>query len=106
MLRLACTADESGYRTIGVITKPDVLIPGLETKKMFVSLAKNQEVDFRLGWHVLKNMDTEKARGTHSDRDAQEREFFSQGVWEFMPKSNINLRNTKRRSGQHPRSIC
>lgn len=91
VLRLARTADESGYRTMGVITKPDVLIPGSETEKMFVSLAKNQEVDFRLGWHVLKNMDTEKARGTLSDRDAQEREFFSQGVWEFMPKNLLGI---------------
>uniref|UniRef100_A0A093UU45 Interferon-induced GTP-binding protein Mx1 n=1 Tax=Talaromyces marneffei PM1 TaxID=1077442 RepID=A0A093UU45_TALMA len=91
VLRLARNADESGYRTMGVITKPDVLIPGSETEKMFVSLAKNQEVDFRLGWHVLKNMDTEKARGTLSDRDAQEREFFSQGVWEFMPKNLLGI---------------
>ncbi|KUL83663.1 hypothetical protein ZTR_11066 [Talaromyces verruculosus] len=91
VLRLARTADESGYRTMGVITKPDVLVPGSETEKMFVSLAKNQEVDFRLGWHVLKNMDTEKARGTLFDRDTQEREFFSQGVWEFMPKNLLGI---------------
>ncbi|OKL64369.1 hypothetical protein UA08_01080 [Talaromyces atroroseus] len=92
VLRLAHTTDESGHRTMGVITKPDVLIPGSETKKMFISLAKNQEVDFHLGWHVLKNLlDTEKARGTLSDHDAQEREFFSQGVWEFMPKNLLGI---------------
>jgi hypothetical protein len=26
---------------------------------MYVSLVRNQDVEFRLGWHVLKNMDSE-----------------------------------------------
>jgi GTPase SAR1 family protein len=91
VLRLARTADPSGSRTMGVVTKPDVLISGSETEKGFVSLAKNQEVEFRLGWHVLKNMDTEKGHGTLLERDAQERDFFHQGVWEFMPRNILGI---------------
>lgn len=56
VLRLARDADPSGDRTLGVISKPDTLVPGSESEAAFVSLAKNQEVEFRLGWHVLKNM--------------------------------------------------
>lgn len=97
VLRLARGADESGRRTMGVITKPDVLTPGSETEKMFVSLAKNQEVEFRLGWHVLKNMDTEQVRGSLADRDAQERHFFSQGVWEFMPPMLLGIDGLRER---------
>uniref|UniRef100_A0A093UMF2 Interferon-induced GTP-binding protein Mx n=1 Tax=Talaromyces marneffei PM1 TaxID=1077442 RepID=A0A093UMF2_TALMA len=97
VLRLARGADESGRRTMGVITKPDVLTPGSETEKMFVSLAKNQEVEFRLGWHVLKNMDTEQVRGSLADRDAQERNFFSQGVWEFMPPMLLGIDGLRER---------
>ena len=52
ILKLARDADPSGKRTLGVITKPDTLVPGSESETMFVSLAKNQNVEFRLGWHV------------------------------------------------------
>jgi hypothetical protein len=62
VLRLAPVADLSGLRTIGVISKPDILIPGSESEASFVSLAKNQDVEFRLGWYVLKNMDSEKGQ--------------------------------------------
>jgi hypothetical protein len=76
VLNLARNADESGMRTLGVITKPDTLIPGSESESLFVSLAKNQDVMFSLGWHVLKNMDIEKGKGTLLERNAQEQHFF------------------------------
>ncbi|OAA44735.1 Dynamin [Cordyceps fumosorosea ARSEF 2679] len=59
VLKLASKADPGGKRTLGVITKPDVLIPGSGSERDFISLARNQEVEFRLGWHVLRNRDTE-----------------------------------------------
>lgn len=59
VLKLARATDKSGNRTLGVITKPDTLIPGSESKAIYVSLARNQDIEFRLGWHVLKNIDSE-----------------------------------------------
>jgi len=59
VLKLARATDKKGNRTLGVITKPDTLIPSSESEAMYVSLARNQDVEFRLGWHVLKNMDSE-----------------------------------------------
>ena len=59
VLKLARAADKKGNRTLGVITKPDTLIASSESEAMYVSLARNQDVEFRLGWHVLKNMDSE-----------------------------------------------
>ncbi|KAJ5193199.1 hypothetical protein N7449_009341 [Penicillium cf. viridicatum] len=41
VLRLARDADPSGNRTLGVISKPDTLVPGSESEASFVSLAKN-----------------------------------------------------------------
>jgi hypothetical protein len=58
-LKLARAADKRDNRTLGVITKPDTLIADSESKAMYVSLVINQDVEFRLGWHVLKNMDSE-----------------------------------------------
>ena len=42
---------------------------------MYVSLARNQDVEFRLGWHVLKNMDSELGEWSLTDRDIKEEAF-------------------------------
>ncbi|CAG8112632.1 unnamed protein product [Penicillium nalgiovense] len=97
VLRLARDADPSGIRTLGVISKPDVLVPGSESEASFVSLAKNQEVEFRLGWHVLKNMDSEKGKSSLLDRNIQECEFFSQGIWKELPPSLVSVDSLRTR---------
>ena len=80
VLKLARSADKRGSRTMGVITKSDTLIPGSESEAMYVSLARNQDVEFRLGWHVLKNMDSETGEWSLKDRNIRELEFFSEGI--------------------------
>ncbi|KAK6813331.1 hypothetical protein RU639_011099 [Aspergillus parasiticus] len=97
VLRLAREADPSGHRTLGVITKPDTLVEGSESERQFVSLAKNQEVTFRLGWHVLKNMDTEKGNYNLSVRGEEEAEFFSKGIWEDLPRSHVGIDTLRQR---------
>ncbi|KAL4778452.1 P-loop containing nucleoside triphosphate hydrolase protein [Aspergillus varians] len=91
VLRLARDADRAGSRTLGVITKPDTLVAGSESENMFISLAKNQDVEFRLGWHVLKNMDTERGDSTLENRNKEERDFFSRGAWADMPYSLVGI---------------
>ena len=97
VLKLARAADKKGIRTLGVITKPDTLIAGSESEAMYISLAKNQDVDFRLGWHILKNMDSEKGQWTLPDRDVKEKEFFAQGVWEDMSRSLLGVEKLRSR---------
>ena len=48
VLKLARIANKKGVRTLGVITKPDTWITGSESEAMYVSLARNQDVEFRL----------------------------------------------------------
>ncbi|KAE8335744.1 hypothetical protein BDV24DRAFT_179111 [Aspergillus arachidicola] len=97
VLTLAREADRNGSRTLGVITKPDTLTPGSETEAMFVSLAKNQQVSFRHGWHVLKNQDSEKSNGTLTERDAEEEQFFAKGVWRDLPLSDVAIKPFRER---------
>ena len=80
ILKLARAADKKGNRTLSVITKPDTLIPDSESEAMYVSLARNQDVEFRLEWHVLKNMDSETGVWLLADRDVKKEEFFSQEI--------------------------
>jgi hypothetical protein len=53
ILRKAREADPNGQRTLGIITKPDTLSKGSKSEKEFVHLAQNENVKFRLGWHVV-----------------------------------------------------
>ena len=97
VLKLARAADKKGNRTLGVITKPDTLIASSESKAMYISLVRNQDVEFRLGWHVLKNMDSETGEWSLVDRDVKEEEFFSQGIWEDLPRSLLGVDKLRNR---------
>lgn len=97
VLKLARTADKKGDRTLGVITKPDTLAPGSASERMFISLAKNQDVDFRLGWHVLRNLDSDTGKSSLATRDIKEREFFSEGIWRTLPNSSLGIESLRER---------
>ena len=91
VLKLARAADKKGLRTLGVITKPDTLIAGSESETMYVSLARNQDVEFRLGWHVLRNLDSETGAWSMAERAVEEDKFFSQGIWAELPRSLLGV---------------
>lgn len=97
VLKLARDADPSGNRTLGIITKPDTLAAGSESEMMFLSLAKNQDVEFRLGWHVLKNIDTDRSQWSLKQRDVDEKDFFSQGIWKDLPSSLVGIDSLRTR---------
>ena len=97
VLKLARTADKTGMRTLGVITKPDTLIPGSDSEHMYASLAQNLDVEFRLGWHVLRNMDSETGAWSLPKRDAEERRFFTEGIWSTLPESILGIATLRER---------
>ncbi|RDH26526.1 hypothetical protein BDQ94DRAFT_177479 [Aspergillus welwitschiae] len=79
-----------------VITKPNTLVANSASERIFISLAKNRDIGFRLGWHALRDMDTAQGTWTLSDRDQKEQDFFSKGAWGEMPSSLVgtgSLRN-------------
>jgi GTPase SAR1 family protein len=89
--KLARDVDPKGIRTLGIITKPDTLHVGSESERDFVNLAKNEDVTFRLGWHVLRNRDYDKRNSSAQERDDTERYFFSQGIWTTLPMNILGL---------------
>ena len=97
VLGMTRTADETGERSLGVITKPDKLKPGSTSESTFISLARNQDVYFRRGWHVLKNMDTEEGEASLATRDAEEQTFFSQGIWRTLPRISLGIEHLRQR---------
>lgn len=95
--QLAREYDPQGIRTLGIITKPDTLNAGSESETMFINLAKNEDVVFRLGWHVLKNRDFESRACTIEERNEKEREFFAKGIWETLPSDTVGIDSLKPR---------
>lgn len=62
---------------MGIITKPDTLIPSSDSEISFLNLAKNEDVTFRLRWHVLRNRDFNMRDYSTEQRDYEETDFFS-----------------------------
>ncbi|KAL9045218.1 MAG: hypothetical protein Q9214_001710 [Letrouitia sp. 1 TL-2023] len=91
ILKLARKIDKYGTRTIGIITKPDMLHSGSESEASFVSLARNMDIEFRLGWHVLRNRDYSERQSSMNARNQAEKQFFEQGVWKDFPRDDVGV---------------
>ena len=89
--KIARDVDPKGLRTLGIITKPDTLHAGSESEKAFLDLAQNNDVVFRLGWHVLRNRDYDGREWSVEERDEKERGFFSQGAWMSLPTRILGI---------------
>ena len=75
VLQKAREIDREGLRTLGIITKPDRLHPGSRGEEAFLELARNEEVKFKQGWHVVKNQDLGAGDADVGDRDKEETEY-------------------------------
>ncbi|KAH8742896.1 dynamin family protein [Diaporthe sp. PMI_573] len=91
VLKMARDVDRRGHRTLGIITKPDTLPAGSESEGSFANLARNQDIEFRLGWHVLRNRDYDNRDTSLSTRDSIEMDFFSKGIWGEFPRSAVGI---------------
>ncbi|KAL7896872.1 P-loop containing nucleoside triphosphate hydrolase protein [Trichoderma sp. SZMC 28014] len=86
VLKRARECDEKGARTLGIVTKPD-LLGGIGLEEKFLRLVKNEDIELALGWHVLRNRTPhEMEMNMDSEtRNRREEEFFSQGKWKTLP---------------------
>ncbi|KAF7551865.1 hypothetical protein G7Z17_g4710 [Cylindrodendrum hubeiense] len=97
VLKLARVSDPKGSRTLGVITKPDTLRQGSKSEDSYISLAENHEIEFRIGWHVLRNADSEDDPLNLLQRDEQEAQFFSHGAWASLSHSTLGVKTLRER---------
>ncbi|KAI4233703.1 MAG: hypothetical protein LQ349_004242 [Xanthoria aureola] len=97
--QMARTFDPNGTRTLGIVTKPDTLLRGSDSEGSFITLLKNEDVVFRLGWHVLRNRDFDMKDYSAEERDQEEKQFFSKGVWTSLPATIVGIGPLKPRLG-------
>lgn len=83
--------DPQGDRTLGIITKPDRLSAGSGSEKSFISLAQNEDVFFRLGWHVLKNRSFEEGDSSLAERNIAEKTFFRTSNFKTLPEDSVGI---------------
>ena len=79
------------------MTKPDTLPASSESETAYLNLAKNQDVKFLLGWHVLKNRDYDSRMSSLAARNQMEMHFLSHGVWTQLSRSDIAVGPLRRR---------
>ncbi|KAF2795549.1 hypothetical protein K505DRAFT_273051, partial [Melanomma pulvis-pyrius CBS 109.77] len=94
VLKRAREVDPQGLRTLGVITKPDQLVGGSDGEKIFLSLARNEQVEFNLGWHVVRNLDS---GDENQDRDATEKQFLAESNFRSLPAANLGITHLRQR---------
>lgn len=97
ILKRAREVDREGLRTLGLITKPDTLHPGSDSEADFIDLASNDNVQFRLGWHVVKNRDYDSRNSSAEERDRAEAQFFSEGNWNELPRDMVGVDSLRHR---------
>ena len=83
--------DPEGGRTLGIITKPDRLSPGSGMEKAFLDLARNEDIFFKLGWHVLKNRSFEEGASSFVERNMSEATYFRRSIFKALPSECVGI---------------
>ncbi|KXT07931.1 hypothetical protein AC579_6692 [Pseudocercospora musae] len=90
ILELANDSDPHGDRTLGVLTKPDLVDKGAEPR--VVDLVDGRTRPMKLGWHIIRNPGQMEMADTRLDRDALEANFFrSQAPWSTIEKDKVGI---------------
>ncbi|EFQ25703.1 dynamin family protein [Colletotrichum graminicola] len=92
--------DPTKKRTLGVITKPDLLHPGSANEQNYLQIIRGREEchNLSLGWHVLRNKaDYEEGTGT---RDEVEEQFLNSGAWASIPKADKGVGALRKKLSQ------
>ncbi|KAK4691375.1 hypothetical protein P7C71_g5611, partial [Lecanoromycetidae sp. Uapishka_2] len=89
--------DKDGNRTLGIITKPDRLPAGSGSEQSFIALARNEDIAFNLGWHVLKNRKFEECQFSLEERNASEATYFRTSNFSALPSDCLGIDNLRTR---------
>ncbi|OQO03026.1 hypothetical protein B0A48_11310 [Cryoendolithus antarcticus] len=92
--------DPPGNRTLGIVTKPDTLKAGSVNEAAWIELARNKNIYFNLGWHILKHRTEDDVAMSFEARNAQEKTFFSAGVYKSLPGHTKGISSLRVRLSQ------
>jgi hypothetical protein len=97
ILTKARKVDPEGERTLGIITKPDRLPAGSGSEGAYISLARNEDIFFKLGWHVVKNRSFEEGNSSFEERNASESYYFRNSNFKCLRKDSVGIDSLRER---------
>ncbi|TVY58278.1 Interferon-induced GTP-binding protein Mx2 [Lachnellula cervina] len=90
ILEMAEEVDPDGQRTLGVLTKPDLVDKGAE--KTIVDLIEGRRHRLALGWLLVRNPGQQELTDVKTDRYALEKSFFShEQPWKSLDKEKVGI---------------
>lgn len=96
ILDMANEVDEDGKRTLGVLTKPDIVDKGAEQDVMDIVEGRTRKLN--LGWHILKNPSQKQLMDAFYDRQSEENKFFrTVGPYKHLDNSKCGTSALKSR---------
>nr|POE56451.1 interferon-induced gtp-binding protein mx [Quercus suber] len=96
ILQLASDLDPDGDRTLGVLTKPDLVDAGAEDR--IIDLVQGRARPMKLGWHILRNPGQKDLENASFDRQRQEHDFFrSVRPWNTLDHDDVGIEALRRR---------
>jgi hypothetical protein len=95
ILTMAEEVDPQGLRTLGVLTKPDLVDKGAEQNVIGFVLGRQNKL--RLGYCIARNRGQAELSTDSSERSAVENAFFSQGPWSVIDKHRVGVSALKGR---------
>lgn len=94
ILQMAEYYDPDGQRTLGILTKPDLVDEGAEPRVL--ELLQGIRHKLKLGWAVLRNPGQKQIEDPSFDRDASERTFFqTTRPWNTVEKAKVGIESLR-----------
>jgi hypothetical protein len=90
ILTMAEKADEDGHRTLGVLTKPDLVDSGAEAP--IIDLVIGRKHKLNLGWCIVRNPGQKQLQDSFTDRRTIEKKFFRDNApWNTLEKDRVGI---------------
>lgn len=89
ILDMAADVDPSGQRTLGILTKPDLVDKGAEFDT--IDLVRGRKKKLKLGYCVVRNRGKQERNLTTAERNRLETSFFQETPWSSLEKSRVGI---------------
>ena len=91
ILEMAEQCDPEGQRTLGVLTKPDLVDKGAEQD--VISIIDGKSHALNLGWCVVRNSGQQELKDSSADRHGREKAFFTmEEPWKKVAKDRAGIK--------------
>ncbi|KAJ4290665.1 Golgi transport complex subunit 4 [Collariella sp. IMI 366227] len=92
ILTLAEEYDPKGERTLGILTKPD-LVTEQKNKAAVCNIVRGNRKQLALGYYVIRSRGADQGDGDYEGREA----LFQEEPWSSLPKERVGVKALKKR---------